>query len=155
MIDGDSIPLDGWAEEDHPILLFDGVCNLCIWSVQFIIERDPQAHFRFASLQSPIGQAYLARCGMPVDALDTFLLVEGKRCYARSDAALRVAGKLAGWWPLLGLFRVVPAGVRDLVYRLIARNRYRWFGVQEYCLVPTPELNQRFVSEQLESSAGG
>ena len=133
------------GELTEPLLLFDGVCNLCIWSVRFIVERDPEARFRFLSLQSERGRSFARRCGLEPDVLDTFVLVEGDRCYTQSDAALRVAGRLAGAWPLLSIFRLVPRALRDPVYRFIARNRYRWFGRREQCMVPTPALKERFL----------
>lgn len=131
--------------ENHPILLFDGICNLCTWSVQFIIERDPQAVFRFASLQSPVGQEYARRCNLDLNAFDTFLLVEEGRCYTRSEAALRVARRLSGAWRLLQLLRMVPHPLRDRLYHLLATNRYHLFGERDTCMVPTPELRQRFL----------
>ncbi len=126
--------------ENHPILLFDGVCNLCTWSVQFIIE-----HPRFASLQSDAGQAHARRCDLDLDALDTFLLVEDDRCYTRSDAALRVARHLPSAWRLLGLLCIVPRAIRDPLYNLIAGNRYRLFGERDVCMIPSPELRERFL----------
>ncbi|MGQ7276390.1 thiol-disulfide oxidoreductase DCC family protein [Brevibacillus thermoruber] len=128
------------------ILLFDGVCNLCHGAVRFIIPRDPSGRIRFASLQSETGRRLLARHGFPADELRTVVLIEGDSLYTRSDAMLRVGRKLNGWWPLLSsLGLVIPRPVRDCVYDWIARNRYRWFGRQEQCLLPTPEIRQRFV----------
>src|SRR5690554_6890415 len=134
--------------ESHPILLFDGVCNLCTWSVQFIIERDRHDLFRFASLQSTVGQEHARRCNVDMDALDTFLLVENGRCYTRSEAALRVARRLPGAWRLLGLLRVIPRPMRDPLYNLLARNRYRLFGRRDTCMLPTPELRERFLENE-------
>ena len=129
----------------HPILLFDGVCNLCSGAVQFIIRRDHAGHFRFASLQSPLGEELLARFGIDRGVTDSVILVEGDRCYQESDAALRVARGMKGAWKALAVLRVIPRPLRDAVYRLIARNRYRWFGKQESCWLPTPELRGRFL----------
>ena len=129
----------------HPIVLFDGVCNLCSGAVQFIIKRDPAGRFRFASLQSPLGEELLARFGIDRDVTDSVILVEGDRCYQESDAALRVARGMKGAWKALAVFRLIPRPLRDAVYRLIARNRYRWFGKQESCWLPTPELRGRFL----------
>jgi len=129
----------------NPIVLFDGVCNLCNGSVQFIIRHDRQGRFRFASLQSPVGQDLQTRFGMDPGRLDSVLLVEGDRWYQESDAALRIARGMSGAWKALAVFRVIPRPIRDAVYRLIARNRYRWFGKQETCWLPTPELRGRFL----------
>jgi predicted DCC family thiol-disulfide oxidoreductase YuxK len=126
------------------IVLFDGVCNLCSGSVQFIIRRDPGARFRFASLQSPVGERLRAELGIN-PALDSVFLVEDGRWYKESDAALRIAHGLGGPWKLLGIFRLIPRLLRDRAYRLIARNRYRWFGKMEACWLPTPELRGRFL----------
>jgi predicted DCC family thiol-disulfide oxidoreductase YuxK len=128
-----------------PVLLFDGVCNLCNASVQFVIDRDPEARFRFAALQSDIGRELAEGCGIDVEALDSLVLVEEGRCYTRSSAALRVARRLSGGWPILAAFSVVPRPLRDVVYDFIAARRYRWFGKEEACRIPTPELRARFL----------
>ncbi len=132
----------------HGIVLFDGVCNLCNATVQFILDRDRAGYFRFAALQSSVGakaltdRGHAAVTGEP----DSIVLIEGDAVYDRSDAALRVARRLDGAWPLLAVFLVVPRVVRDLVYRFIARNRYRWFGRTEECRIPTPALRARFLT---------
>ncbi len=131
---------------EHPIVLFDGVCNLCNRSVQFIIERDPEGRFRFASLQSGLGEELQTRLGIDSRGIDSILLVEGDRWYKESDAALRIARGMSGAWRLLWALRFLPRFLRDGAYRLIARNRYRWFGRQETCWLPTPELRGRFLS---------
>lgn len=129
----------------YPVLLFDGVCNLCNSSVQFIIERDPEAHFRFASLQSDEGKALLDRFDdRPLD-LSSVVLVQDGQLYARSEAALRVARQLGGGWSLLYAFIFVPRPIRDAVYNWIARNRYRWFGKKDACMIPSPDLKARFL----------
>ena len=128
-----------------PVILFDGECNLCSRSVQFIIKRDPRARFRFAALQSPAGQRLLEACGADARGADSVVLLEGASCYTRSDAALRIARRLSGAWPLLGTLAVVPRPLRDRVYDAIARNRFRWFGRADACLVPTPALRERFL----------
>jgi predicted DCC family thiol-disulfide oxidoreductase YuxK len=129
----------------HPIVLFDGVCNLCNGSVQFILQRDPAGRFRFASLQSDHGQRLLTERGLDPKALDSVVVIDGDRLYRESDAALRIAGDLKGAWKALTVFRVIPRPLRDWAYRLIARNRYRWFGKSETCWLPTPELRSRFL----------
>ncbi len=134
--------------EARAVVLFDGVCNLCNGTVQFILDRDPAGYFRFAALQSEAGSKALAAHGRaaPAGEPESIVLIEGDRVYDRSDAALRIARRLGGAWSLLYAFIVVPRVVRDAVYRFIARNRYRWFGRTEECRVPTPELRARFLS---------
>ena len=130
---------------DQPILLFDGVCNLCNGFVQWVIRRDPEDHFRFAALQSETGRRLLAEAGMPVDALSTVVLYEEGRFYTHSEAALRVWRRLGGAWSWLYALRVVPRSLRDAVYHWVARNRYRWFGRRTACMIPTPGLRARFL----------
>ncbi|HEV8674058.1 MAG TPA: thiol-disulfide oxidoreductase DCC family protein [Methylomirabilota bacterium] len=129
----------------RPIVLFDGVCNLCNGSVTFIVKRDPGRRFRFAALQSAAGATLLRQFGLPADALDTLVLVEGNRAFTRSTASLRVARRLSGLWPLLYALIVVPRPIRDLLYGVVARNRYRWFGRRDACMMPTPDLRERFL----------
>jgi predicted DCC family thiol-disulfide oxidoreductase YuxK len=129
----------------HPIVLFDGVCNLCSGSVQLILQHDPAGRFRFASLQSDLAQRLLTERGLDPKALDSVVVIDGDRLYRESDAALRIARDLKGAWKVLTVFRVIPRPLRDWAYRLIARNRYRWFGKAETCWLPTPELRGRFL----------
>ncbi|MBI5916111.1 MAG: thiol-disulfide oxidoreductase DCC family protein [Bacteroidetes bacterium] len=130
---------------ESPILLFDGVCNLCNASVQWVIRHDPAGRFHFASLQSETGKQLLQKFNLPVSELNTVVLVDGGKALTRSDVPLRILKYLGGGWKLLGVFRIVPKFVRDAVYDWIARNRYRWFGRQEACWLPTPELKARFL----------
>lgn len=134
------------TEAPAAIVLFDGVCNLCNASVQFIIDQDPQGRFRFASLQSEAGQKLLKTHGLPTEGFTSLVLIEADRAYLRSTGALRIARHLPRLAWLATLFLWVPAGLRDPVYDWIARNRYRWFGRQESCRIPTPELQNRFLS---------
>jgi predicted DCC family thiol-disulfide oxidoreductase YuxK len=131
----------------HPVILFDGVCNLCNAFVNFVLDRDPTAQFHFASLQSPGAAALLAERGLPAPAAepDSIVLIDGDRVYERSTAALRIARRLRGPIRVLSVFMVVPRPLRDLVYRFVARYRYRWFGRRDMCRVPTPELRARFL----------
>lgn len=129
----------------HPIILFDGVCNLCNGSVQFILKRDPEGQFRFASLQSPAGQDLLARFGIDRSIVDSVVLLEEDGWHKESDAALRIAHRLGGVWKVLTVFRLIPRPLRDAAYRFIARHRYRWFGRTETCWLPTPDLRARFL----------
>ena len=133
------------AAEGHAIILFDGVCNFCCSSVQFIIARDPGGHFLFASQQSDVGRQLLSFANLP-PTIDTFVVIEDKAIYTRSAAALKVSSKLTQPWPLSAIFWLVPSFLRDAAYRLIARNRYRWFGQKESCWVPTPEIRARFLA---------
>jgi predicted DCC family thiol-disulfide oxidoreductase YuxK len=128
----------------NPVVLFDGVCNLCSSSVQVIIKHDKQRRFRFASLQSPFGQAVLQQFGLPVTELNSFVLLEGGRIYIKSTGALKVAKKLGGLYSLLYAFIIVPPFIRNAVYSFIARNRYKWFGKQDACWLPTPALKALF-----------
>lgn len=125
-------------------VLFDGVCNFCSGWVQFIIHRDPQKIFRFASLQSQIGNELLAQHHIK-PSLDTIVLIENGQCYTESTAILRICKKLKGPWKSLYLLLVVPKPIRDRVYKWFAKNRYRWFGKQESCMLPTPEIRERFL----------
>jgi predicted DCC family thiol-disulfide oxidoreductase YuxK len=127
------------------LVLFDGHCNLCTGSVNWVIDHDPAGRFVFASLQSDVGRATLARFGMDPGRTDSVVLVEGDRAYSRSAAALRIARRLAPPWPLLAFLAVIPTPVRDWVYDWIASHRYRWFGRSETCRMPTRELQARFV----------
>jgi predicted DCC family thiol-disulfide oxidoreductase YuxK len=131
---------------ESPVILFDGVCNLCNTAVQFVIERDPTSVFRFAALQSDFGQAILEKNGVNTEGLDSIILVENGHVYDRSTAALRIAKRLSGGIKFLSIFLIVPKPVRDFFYKIIARNRYRWFGKQETCWLPTKELKARFLS---------
>jgi predicted DCC family thiol-disulfide oxidoreductase YuxK len=126
------------------IIFFDGVCNFCNASVNFIIDHDPTRRYRFASLQSKLGQKTLEQNGHSTVELDTVLLLRGGKIYQNSTAVLEIARYLKGWsW--LYVFIVIPRFVRDGVYGLIARNRYRIFGKSESCRVPTPEERTLFI----------
>jgi predicted DCC family thiol-disulfide oxidoreductase YuxK len=128
-----------------PILLFDGVCNLCHGVVQWVIARDPGARFKFASLQSDAGRALLAAHGLPADALDTVVLLDGDAHWTKSDAALECARRLGGPFALAPLLKVVPRPLRDAAYDWVARNRYARWGKRDECWLPTPELKARFL----------
>ena len=137
----------------RPVLLFDGVCNLCNASVNFVIDRDPHAVFRFAALQSDEAKPLLRQVGLDEDHLESLVLIEDGKAYTSSTAALRVAGRLPGLWPLLHVLLLVPKPVRDLVYDWVARHRYRWFGQRESCRMPTPDLQARFLRPGAASEA--
>ncbi len=130
-----------------PVILFDGVCNLCNATVLFIVDRDPKGLFRFAALQSAAGAHVLASQANAVRDVDSIVLVDGHGVWTESDAALRIAVALGWPWRAAGAFRVLPRQFRDAVYRWIARNRYRWFGRRDACRLPTPELRGRFLDD--------
>ena len=129
----------------HPVLLFDGVCNLCHGVVRFVLGHDRAARFRFAPLQSEVGRALLARFGLDADALDAVVLIDETGAHLRSDAALRVARRLGPPWSWLGPLAMIPRPLRDAVYDFIARHRYRWFGKKDACPLPRPEWRERFL----------
>ena len=128
-----------------PVILFDGVCNLCNSSVQFVIARDAKGLFCFAPLQGNYAQQQLKNSGGANFDQSSVVLVAGGRIFNRSEAVLRIARQLPWPWPLLYGFMVVPRVLRDGVYNLLARNRYRLFGKREQCMIPTPELKARFI----------
>ena len=127
-----------------PIIFFDGVCNLCNSSVQFVIKKDKENKFRFASLQSEAGQEILHQFNLSQNDFNSFILFEDGKLYTRSTAALRVLSQLKGWkWSRV--FNWVPRFLRDGVYNVIARNRYKWFGKRDSCMLPTENLVSRFL----------
>lgn len=132
---------------NHPVILFDGVCNLCNSAVHFVIKHDPLHQFRFASLQSNFGQQVLQKINLPVTGLGSFILLEKDTVYTKSGAVLRVIKKLSGAWPALYAFIIVPPFIRNAIYDVVARNRYQWFGKKEECRIPTPELQELFIDE--------
>lgn len=132
-------------DRDHAVIFFDGVCNLCNHSVQFIIKRDHKDYFRFAALQSDIARQKLSDFEFNAENLKTIILLENGEVYFRSTAALRIARQLGGGWPILFGLIIIPAVIRDFVYKLIANNRYRIWGKTESCMVPSPELKSKFL----------
>lgn len=132
-------------ESNQAIILFDGVCNLCNGFVQFVIKNDSQGYFKFTALQSEVGQEILKQVRYFDFSLSTVVLVEKGKIYVRSAAALKILARLDGLWPLAYSFIILPAFLRDFIYKGIAQNRYRWFGKQESCMLPTPELKARFL----------
>lgn len=128
------------------IILFDGVCNLCNSSVQFIIRHDPEGQFKFAALQSPFGQQQLKKFAIPQDALNSVILIKGAVAFQRSDAALEIARDFRDIWRGLYYFKIIPRFFRDGIYDRISKNRYSLFGKRDECMIPTPELKARFIS---------
>ncbi len=139
-----SAGLPGAQPASQPILLFDGVCRFCNAFVRFTIRHDPRGYFHFSALQSQTGQALLQRGNLPND-LSTFVYVDGDTYRIKSAAILSVLRQLSGLWPLLSCLIIVPRQIRDWVYDRVAQNRYRLLGQQETCLVPTPDIQQRFL----------
>lgn len=133
------------AEAGRPVILFDGVCNLCTGSVRFVIGRDARKQFRFASLQSPVAEKLLGAQGHARAGLESILLIKDGRVYRKSTAALMIARRLDGLWPLLAALLVIPRPLRDAVYDWIGARRYRLFGKRDACWTPRPELAERFL----------
>ncbi|WP_298539449.1 thiol-disulfide oxidoreductase DCC family protein [uncultured Aquimarina sp.] len=134
--------------EGKKIILFDGVCNLCNGAVNFIIKRDKNDVFRYASLQSDIGQKLAKERGIDTSELNTILLIEPNMAYYhKSTAALRIARQLSGGYPLLSVFLIFPKFLRDCVYDIVSRNRYNWFGKKESCMIPTQKLKALFIDQ--------
>ncbi len=131
---------------DTAILLFDGVCNLCNSSVNFIIKHDKKNYFQFASIQSETGQELLKKHNINASTTDSVVLIENNKYYIKSTATLRIAKHLDGLYPLLYAFIIIPSFIRNVVYDLIARNRYKWFGKRETCMIPTDEIRSKFIS---------
>lgn len=127
------------------LILFDGVCNFCNSSVNFIIKNDKTDHFRFLPLQSERGKKIVAEYNLDPKNLQTVILLEQGRIYTRSTAALRIARKLSGGWKLMYGFVIVPSVVRDFFYNIISRNRYKWWGQRDSCMIPTPEVKRKFL----------
>lgn len=128
----------------RPVVLFDGLCNLCNGWVRFVVKRDPSARFRFAPLQSEFAQRAVPDAES-LKGLDSIVLLEDGRVFVRSTAVLRILRRLRPPWPLLSAFLVVPKALRDAVYDFVARKRYRWFGRRDACMVPSAEVRDRFL----------
>lgn len=130
--------------DNKALILFDGVCNLCNGSVNFILTRDNKDIFRFVPLQSEMGRKLTSKLKIDAKESDTVILIEGDSYWTRSEAALRIVKKLPGLWPLVYGFVIVPKCIRDFIYNIIARNRYRWFGKRENCMVPDSNITSKF-----------
>jgi predicted DCC family thiol-disulfide oxidoreductase YuxK len=143
---------DTFREGQQPIVLFDGVCNLCNRWVQFVINRDHRMNIRFAPLQSEAGRDMLMKHGLRPDCLDSIVLIEQGAPYIRSDAALRITQYLSGAWPAARVLLLLPRALRDWCYDAVARNRYKWFGKQNACMVPSSKDHVRFVDQRMFST---
>ncbi|MDN3667964.1 thiol-disulfide oxidoreductase DCC family protein [Echinicola jeungdonensis] len=135
-------------QEKYDIVLFDGVCNLCNTAVDFIIQRDPQNQFKLASLQDEASKKLLKDYSVEEDYLDSIILIRGENVYYKSRAALEIAKKLKGLWPLFYGFVIIPTFLRDPIYDWIARNRYKWFGKRETCRMPSEEDKLKFLTAE-------
>jgi predicted DCC family thiol-disulfide oxidoreductase YuxK len=138
-------PGDVPAPGSAGIILFDGECNLCSYWVKFFIRRDKRAVFKFASIQSSAGGKLYAGAGFNPSNPQTFLLIAPDGVYARSDAVIEIAARLGGAWRLARGLKIIPRGIRDWAYGVLARNRYKWFGKRDSCMVPTPNIKRRFL----------
>lgn len=127
------------------ILLFDGECNLCNKSVQFVIKRDKKANIKFASLQSETGKQIMQQFNIPSEYIDSIILLERGNVYYKSTAALRLSKKMDALWPLCFTIIIIPAFIRNIIYDFIARNRIKWLGKADTCWVMTPEFKNRFL----------
>lgn len=132
---------------NEPILLFDGVCNLCSSSVQFVLTHNKKENVKFASLQSEFASNALSNSNLPTNYLNSLVLLENGKTYVKSDAALRLTKHLNGLWKLAGVLQIVPTFIRNLVYDWIANNRYRWYGKKEVCWIPEPKWKDRFLDQ--------
>jgi predicted DCC family thiol-disulfide oxidoreductase YuxK len=127
------------------LVLFDGVCNFCNGAVNFIIARDRDAYFKFAPLQSDVGIETEDRYGIDSSKIDSIILIENDKAYAHSTAALKIAKHLSGLWPIFYAFIIIPGPIRDWAYKLFAKYRYKLFGRQDACMMPTPDVRARFL----------
>lgn len=133
-------------ESAKKIILFDGVCNLCNGFVQFVIKRDQNDVFRYASLQSEIGERLISERGIDTKTIDSVILIDpGTAYYLKSDAALQIGRQLKGYRTLSKFLNLIPRGLRNIVYDFIARYRYKWFGKKDQCMIPTPDLKAKFL----------
>ncbi len=133
-------------KDDKKIILFDGVCNLCNSSIQFVIKHDKKNRYKFAALQSDVAKMLLNERGIDSSQIDSIILIDPDTAYyIKSSAALEIGKSFGGGWRLLSIFEWVPRPIRDWIYDLIAKNRYSWFGKQNDCMIPTPELKAKFL----------
>lgn len=142
-------------KKPHDILLIDGQCLLCNGITRFVAKRDKAKAFHFASLQSEAGQQLLIEGHLPIDDINTIVMVQDGKYYTKSEAALRVFRKLDGFWPILYMFTLIPFAWRNAVYDRIARNRYKWFGKADACLLPTADVSGRFLENGIEPAGSG
>ena len=140
-------------KKEEPLLLFDGVCNLCSSSVQFVLKRNRKGNVRFASLQSDFGKEVLNKSNLPHTYLNSLVLIENGKTYVKSEAALQLAKHLDGIWKMGSVFLLIPKFIRNPIYDWIARNRYAWFGKKETCWIPEQKWNDRFLDHTFNNSS--
>ncbi len=133
-------------DKENAIVLFDGMCNFCSGSAMFIIKRDRKGYFRFAAFQTDPGRSLLQEYDIEPEKFDSLILIEKGKVYRRSVAALRIARRLMGGWPVFYAFIIIPSFIRNFFYDLVARNRYRWFGKRKTCFIPDQDIRNRFIS---------
>jgi predicted DCC family thiol-disulfide oxidoreductase YuxK len=132
--------------KDKKIILFDGVCNLCDASVQYVIKKDAKDTFRFVAIQSELGKKIIDYIKVDTSQTDSMILyIPGKAYYVKADAAFNIAKELRGWISLASYFSVLPNFIKNFCYDFVARNRYKWYGKKESCMIPTPELQSKFL----------
>lgn len=131
--------------ENRQIVIFDGVCNFCNGAVRFISKRDPKGKFAFTPIQSEVAKGLMEKHGISNLGIDTFVLIKNDRAHIYTDAAMEIAKELTGFWTLFRLFKIIPRFIRDFLYRLFARNRYRLFGRTDHCVMPANEIRDRFI----------
>ncbi len=143
---GSDVDKETGADFDRPVVLFDGVCNLCNGVVSFLIPRDTAGRLLFASLQSAAGQRLLAEHDLPTEDFDSIVLIDGDRLYHKSSAVIRIA-ELLGWpYRVATIGRLLPSRAGDWAYDVVAENRYEWFGRKEQCMIPDEDVSDRFLS---------
>ena len=130
---------------DQPVILFDGVCNFCNYWVNFAIKRDKKKKLRFAPLQGEAAKKLLYQFGLDTSTFSSVILIDNGKAYTQSSAAFRICKYLDGGWRLVYGLMIIPKFIRDFLYNIIARNRYKWFGKRKECMVPTPEMIERFL----------
>jgi len=130
---------------DQPIIIFDGVCNLCAYSVKFIVKNDRHGRFKFVSAQSEKAKVLQRKCGVDTLQDSTIIFLKNEQVYIKSDAALQIAKDLDGLWRFLYVFKLIPKPAREFFYSIISKNRYRWFGKRNECLLPDNNMKERFL----------
>jgi len=131
--------------KDKTIIIFDGVCNFCNSSVNFIIKRDPTSKFFFTPIQSNKAQALMKKYQQDSNNCNTLILIKNEKCFLRSEAVLEIVKDLSGYWYLFGVFQIIPLSIRNYCYNFVSKNRYRFFGKKDSCMIPTTELQKRFL----------
>ena len=133
------------SKDQNSVIIFDGVCNLCNSSVTFVIKRDKSYKFKFAPLQSETAKNLISKLNLSTDKIDSIILIENHKYYIKSTAAIRICKELGALWSLMYILILVPKPVRDYIYDIVAKKRYKWFGKKEHCMIPTKELESRFL----------